>query len=114
MSDPTLAKNLSVIIDQLNRCHRACRRTCRWAGTFAVINLLIVLLDVLWLNYYAALLQVSIGWFMYRRYLGSMKQERRWLACINHARRMWVETPEKGLWHSQQLDLEIEKLKRNL
>lgn len=114
MSDLALAKSLAVVIDHLQGCHQACRRNSRWAGAFAVVNLLIVLLDVLWLNYYAALLQVSIGWFMYRRYLRSREQERRWLTCINHARRMWVETPEKGLWHSQQLDLEIEKLKRNL
>ena len=114
MSDLTLAKNLVVMIDRLSACHRAARRSVRMTGVLVIVNLLVVLLNVLVLTYYGALMSACIAWWMYRRYRRSMEQERRWLVCINHARRVWVENPEKGFWHSQQLDLEIEKLKRNL
>ena len=114
MSDLTLAKNLVVIIDRLSACRSSAKRLVRTTGVLVVVNLLVVLFNVLVMTYYGALVSACIAWWMYRRYRRSMEQERRWLVCINHARRVWVENPEKGFWHSQQLDLEIEKLKRNL
>lgn len=44
-------------------------------------------------------------WFFYRQYRINLAAERLWLEAANHGQRMLVETIDRALWHSEQLDV---------
>lgn len=102
-----------------NSCHDAYRRSIkwrRWQSVFVVLNPWLAVLLTSYGNYAGALLQLSVGWYMYRGYRRMLRFEARWIACMEEVRRMWVERDNAtlALMHSNRLDNEIEKLKQGL
>ena len=109
-----MGKDWGGVINRLRDIHRSQCRMCRWNCAFVFFNFGWALCCVTLLsNHLGALVQVLIGWWMYRRYLRSIERERLCLEALNHAQRMWVEEAERGFWHSQQLNLCLDKLKYN-
>ena len=51
-----------------------------------------------------------IAWWVLRRYYAALRRERSLLECINHAQRVYVETPERAREHLRQLSVLLAKL----
>ncbi len=58
------------------------------------------------------LVNVGFWWFFYSQYRLNLAAERLWLEAANHGQRMLVETMERALWHSEQLDVCLAGLRK--
>ena len=56
-------------------------------------------------NWFYPVVNMLIGWLMYRLYLSARKREQFWRIAVHHGQRMLVETPERAAWHSKALDI---------
>ena len=109
-----MGKDWGNVLDQLRAIHRQHRFATRVNCGCLFFNFGWALFSVVcWDGYIGALIQILIGWWTYRRHLRNVERERLCLEAVNHAMRMWVEEAEKGFWHSQQLNLCLDKLKYN-
>ena len=110
-----LAPKLAQLTTILRHNHKRSIWFRRVQGITTLFNFCAVLFSVLYMTKIGALLQLCIGWYLYRHYLKALRRERRWLVCLNHVQRVWVNRTDEqtALWHSNQIDLEIEKAKRD-
>lgn len=103
---------------------RKCERRSRWMKRMNVGAALFVSLFALHGAWVAALFpskwngigpifQLLIVWLQYRSYRRMLKLEQLWREVHFHALRMWVETETQAEWHSCQMDLVLEKIKRS-
>jgi len=117
--DPQAMKPLSEVGQRWGVCMTLMKkrqRQCRWMrrlnGVAVIFNLSLALNSVLGQHHWGAILQVLLAWLMYRLYRNTRKREQLWRECFHHAQRMWVETAEHALWHSQRMDEVLEELKK--
>lgn len=87
----------------------------RWARRLhlGMIGFYVLLLftHTLELRYWRMLLDVLLLFLFYGCWRSARQYERAWTEVLHHALRMQVETCERALWHSQQIDRVLDKLK---
>lgn len=60
-----------------------------------------------------AVVNMVVGWFMYRMYRRSLKDEQQWRVLRHHLGRVLAETPERALWHTEQIGVMLEEIKKS-
>lgn len=119
LSRTEAAKGWGSLLAQARKCERRARWMRRMNGWGAVLIGLFALLGTQvavsmpskW-NDIGPIVQLLIVWLNYRSYLRQCKHEKLWREFHFHAMRMWVETETQAQWHSCQMDLVLEKIKR--
>lgn len=119
LSRAEVGKSWGSLLEQARKCERRARWMRRMNG-FAAVFVSLFALHGAWLavvmpskwNGIGPIFQLLIVWLNYRSYLRQRQHEKLWREFHFHAMRMWVETETQAQWHSCQMDLVLEKIKR--
>lgn len=108
--------------EPLNRwraCQQVVERHLKINRCFRVVNALmsigyVVMATGSYLNNgcWLAVANMLGCWVMYRMYLYNRKDAQRWLQMRHHFGRVPVETPERALWHTEQIEALIAEIKK--
>lgn len=111
MANQNLTTSIAFVIRELRGFHRHAQKSTIIDGLFTILNLLVALAFTLWMPPWTPLPSLVIAWCMYRKYLHCRWREHRLLEALNHAQRIYVETPERAADHHHELTFILAQLR---